>query len=92
MALYDSQSSAGGWLRNGIPPFRLAPDALDADIADIASIGIKWKWAFKSAKIYHSTKFARNITPSCSQSAPATHAYSLAKEPTCPVSKTALSF
>jgi NADPH-dependent glutamate synthase beta subunit-like oxidoreductase/ferredoxin len=48
--LFDSQRSAGGWLRNGIPQFRLAPDALDADIADIASLGVDFKMGVEIGK------------------------------------------
>ncbi|MFH1675499.1 MAG: FAD-dependent oxidoreductase, partial [bacterium] len=33
----------GGWLRNGIPPFRLSPDALKADLDDIVGLGIDLK-------------------------------------------------
>ena len=43
VVLYESQIKAGGWLRNGIPRYRLSMDALDKDIADIESIGIKIK-------------------------------------------------
>ena len=41
--VFESHKSAGGWLRNGIPRYRLSLDALDADIADIASIGVDIK-------------------------------------------------
>ncbi|MCX6646441.1 MAG: FAD-dependent oxidoreductase [bacterium] len=41
--IYESQSSAGGWLRNGIPRYRLSLDSLDADIHDIAGIGVNIK-------------------------------------------------
>lgn len=38
--LLDAQPEAGGWLRDGIPRYRLSRAALDADIADIMAIGV----------------------------------------------------
>ena len=48
--LYDSQPSPGGWLRNGIPPFRLSSDALDADVQDIVDLGIELKMGVEVGK------------------------------------------
>ena len=53
VVVYDSEQSAGGWLRNGIPPFRLSREALDADLADIKSLGIEFRMG---------TKIGRDIT------------------------------
>jgi NADPH-dependent glutamate synthase beta subunit-like oxidoreductase len=41
VVVYDAEPQAGGWLRGGIPPYRLSPDAVDRDIEDIASLGIE---------------------------------------------------
>jgi NADPH-dependent glutamate synthase beta subunit-like oxidoreductase len=41
VVVFESQPEAGGWLRCGIPPYRLSPDAVDSDIADILSLGIE---------------------------------------------------
>lgn len=38
--LFDSDPMPGGWLRSGIPRYRLSPDALEADVQDITSLGI----------------------------------------------------
>lgn len=43
VTVFDSQDKAGGWLRDGIPKFRLTEDALDSDISDIAGIGVDLK-------------------------------------------------
>ena len=43
VVVYDSDESPGGWLRNGIPPFRLSTDGLDADIKNIVDLGIEMK-------------------------------------------------
>jgi NADPH-dependent glutamate synthase beta subunit-like oxidoreductase len=42
VVVFDSQDSPGGWLRNGIPRYRLSPDALDADVRDIAGVGVEF--------------------------------------------------
>ena len=41
VVLFDSQPSAGGWLRDGIPRFRLAPRAVEADIEEILGLGVE---------------------------------------------------
>jgi NADPH-dependent glutamate synthase beta subunit-like oxidoreductase len=41
VVVYDSEPEAGGWLRAGIPPYRLSSDAVDADIEDVTSLGIE---------------------------------------------------
>ena len=41
VVLYDSQPSPGGWLRDGIPRYRLSPDALEADVEDIVALGVE---------------------------------------------------
>ncbi len=41
VVVYDSAPQAGGWLRDGIPPYRLSSDAVDDDLADILSLGIE---------------------------------------------------
>ncbi|NIM48548.1 MAG: FAD-dependent oxidoreductase [Gemmatimonadales bacterium] len=40
ISLFDSQPSPGGWLRDGIPRYRLSSRALEADIEDIIGLGI----------------------------------------------------
>jgi NADPH-dependent glutamate synthase beta subunit-like oxidoreductase len=40
VALLDSQPSPGGWLRDGIPRYRLTADALEEDIQEILNLGI----------------------------------------------------
>ncbi len=40
ITLFDAQPSAGGWLRDGIPRYRLSPRAVEADIEDVLGIGI----------------------------------------------------
>ncbi|UCC48489.1 MAG: FAD-dependent oxidoreductase [Gemmatimonadota bacterium] len=39
--LFDSQPSPGGWLRDGIPRYRLSPAALEADVEDIIALGVE---------------------------------------------------
>ncbi len=41
VTLFDSQAQAGGWLRNGIPAYRISAEALDADIVDLLGLGIE---------------------------------------------------
>ena len=41
VTLYDSQPSPGGWLRDGIPRYRLAADALEADVDEVLGLGIE---------------------------------------------------
>jgi NADPH-dependent glutamate synthase beta subunit-like oxidoreductase len=43
VAVYEAQPAAGGWLRDGIPAYRLSQDALAADVADIAAIGVDFR-------------------------------------------------
>jgi len=50
VTIFDSQLAAGGWLRDGIPPFRLSSDALNADVADIAGIGVEFKFGVEVGK------------------------------------------
>lgn len=50
VALFDSQPSPGGWLRNGIPPHRLDRRALQADVADIADLGVEFKMGMQVGK------------------------------------------
>jgi NADPH-dependent glutamate synthase beta subunit-like oxidoreductase len=40
VALFDSQPSPGGWLRDGIPRYRLTSDAVETDIQEILDLGI----------------------------------------------------
>jgi NADPH-dependent glutamate synthase beta subunit-like oxidoreductase len=48
--LLDSQPLPGGWLRNGIPTYRLSRKALDADIEDIAGLGIEFEMGVEVGK------------------------------------------
>ncbi len=41
VTLYDSEDRAGGWLRYGIPRYRLDEMSLDKDITDITDLGIE---------------------------------------------------
>lgn len=41
VTIYEAGEGLGGVLRNGIPSFRLPPEALDRDLARIASLGVK---------------------------------------------------
>jgi NADPH-dependent glutamate synthase beta subunit-like oxidoreductase len=41
VVVFDAAPSPGGWLRDGIPPYRLAPEALDADIGEIVELGVR---------------------------------------------------
>jgi len=50
VTLYDSQQSPGGWLRDGIPPFRLSSEALDDDIEDILDLGIELRMGVEVGK------------------------------------------
>ncbi len=43
VVLFDAHASPGGWLLDGIPRYRLAPEALAADVADIAGIGVEFR-------------------------------------------------
>ncbi len=43
VVIYDSQVEAGGWLRDGIPRYRLSRAAVDADIGEILEIGIDFQ-------------------------------------------------
>ena len=50
VTIYESMDSPGGWLRNGIPKYRLSPESLDADIEDIKSIGVEIKTGMEVGK------------------------------------------
>ncbi len=41
VVIIDSQPQPGGWLRDGIPRYRLSRDALDADIDEILELGVE---------------------------------------------------
>jgi NADPH-dependent glutamate synthase beta subunit-like oxidoreductase len=41
VVVFDSEPEAGGWLRCGIPPYRLSSDAVGSDIEEILSLGIE---------------------------------------------------
>lgn len=41
VVLFDSQPLPGGWLRDGIPRYRLSRDALDADLEEILEVGVE---------------------------------------------------
>jgi NADPH-dependent glutamate synthase beta subunit-like oxidoreductase len=43
VTLFDAQSSPGGWLRDGIPRYRLSAAAVQADIEDILGMGVDFK-------------------------------------------------
>lgn len=45
VVVFDSLPRPGGWMRNGIPAYRLSTEALDADVADIEGLGVKLKMA-----------------------------------------------
>ncbi len=75
VVLFDSQPSPGGWLRNGIPRYRLSLDSLDADVEDITGIGVELRMgvevgkdiAFEEIRRDHNAVFiaagARNAKP-----------------------------
>jgi NADPH-dependent glutamate synthase beta subunit-like oxidoreductase len=44
VVVYEAQPAAGGWLRDGIPTYRLSQDALAADVADIADLGVDFRY------------------------------------------------
>jgi len=48
--LYDSQPAPGGWIRDGIPRYRLSSDALDADLRDITGLGIELRMGVEVGK------------------------------------------
>jgi NADPH-dependent glutamate synthase beta subunit-like oxidoreductase len=50
VVLYDSQSAPGGWLRDGIPRYRLAAAAVDADVQDILGLGIELRMGVEIGK------------------------------------------
>ncbi len=41
VTLYESTAAPGGLMRHGIPPYRLARDVLDAEIARIVALGVE---------------------------------------------------
>ncbi len=50
VVVLDSQRLPGGWLRDGIPRYRLSRDALDADIQEIAEIGVELRMGVEVGK------------------------------------------
>jgi NADPH-dependent glutamate synthase beta subunit-like oxidoreductase len=48
--LFDSEPRPGGWLRDGIPRFRLSPDALEADVGEIVGLGIELRMGIEVGK------------------------------------------
>jgi len=40
VVVFDSGPAPGGWLRSGIPRYRLSAEAVDADVDDITQLGI----------------------------------------------------
>ncbi len=50
VVLFDSQRSPGGWLRDGIPRYRLSPDALEADVEDIVALGVELRLGVEVGK------------------------------------------
>jgi NADPH-dependent glutamate synthase beta subunit-like oxidoreductase len=50
VVVYDSKSQAGGWLRDGIPPYRLSSDAVDGDLSEIMSSGIELRTSTEVGK------------------------------------------
>ena len=43
VTIYEKEAHPGGWLRNGIPQFRLPQSVLDAEIARIEKMGVTIK-------------------------------------------------
>lgn len=41
VTVYEASAEAGGLMRHGIPPYRLAREVLDAEIARIAALGVR---------------------------------------------------
>jgi formate dehydrogenase beta subunit len=50
VTLLDSQQLPGGWLRDGIPRYRLSRDALDADISEILELGVELRMGVEVGK------------------------------------------
>jgi len=50
VTLLDSQPLPGGWLRDGIPRYRLSRDALDADVNEILELGIEARMGIEVGK------------------------------------------
>ncbi|UCC84219.1 MAG: FAD-dependent oxidoreductase [Gemmatimonadota bacterium] len=50
VTLLESQRLPGGWLRDGIPRYRLSRDALDADINEILELGIELRTGVEVGK------------------------------------------
>ena len=48
--VYDALPVAGGWLYNGLPKYRLDREALSADVADVASLGVEFKFCVEIGK------------------------------------------
>ncbi len=50
VVLFDSQSAPGGWLRDGIPRYRLSAAALDADVGEILELGVALRMGVEVGK------------------------------------------
>ena len=50
VVVYDALPVAGGWLYNGLPKYRLDPEALAADVADVANLGVEFKLGVEIGK------------------------------------------
>jgi NADPH-dependent glutamate synthase beta subunit-like oxidoreductase len=50
VVLIDSQTQLGGWLRDGIPRYRLSRDALDADVDEILELGVEARMGVEVGK------------------------------------------
>ncbi len=51
--IYEAQPHAGGWLRYGIPEYRLPNDLLDKEISTITELGVK---------IYYNQRLGKNLS------------------------------
>jgi NADPH-dependent glutamate synthase beta subunit-like oxidoreductase len=40
VTVFEAEAAAGGWMRDGIPNYRLSPTALEQDIRDILALGV----------------------------------------------------
>ncbi|MGD2154615.1 MAG: FAD-dependent oxidoreductase, partial [Gemmatimonadales bacterium] len=50
VTLLDSQPQPGGWLRDGIPRYRLSREALEADVDEILQLGIEARMGIEVGK------------------------------------------
>ncbi|KPK63219.1 MAG: hypothetical protein AMS21_06830, partial [Gemmatimonas sp. SG8_38_2] len=50
VVLFDSQPAPGGWLRDGIPRYRLSSAALEADVREIVELGIELRMGVEVGK------------------------------------------